>query len=87
METRVSGWMMVGAIRMQVKLSSRMDVKIVIARFIRVRSQASPETNRVGAKMVSGSAKKTSSLPFSKKLETANPMTMKTARAIGPSAK
>ena len=44
--------MMVGATRMQVSVSSRMEVKIVMACFMRARLEALLDSKRVGAKIV-----------------------------------
>ena len=83
----MSWWMMVGAIRMQVSVSSRREVKIVIALFMRGRSELPEELWRVGAKMVTASVNRREPSSLLKATKAAIPMTMTTARAMGPNAK
>ena len=76
-----------GMMRMKVRLSSRMQVKIVIALFMRARSELPEELWRVGAKMVTASVNRREASSLLQATKAAIPMTMTTARAMGPNAK
>ena len=64
-----------------------MQVKIVIALFMRGRSELPEELWRVGAKMVTASVNRREPSSLLKATKAAIPMTMTTARAMGPNAK